>query len=88
MHMRVKLKKRFTWDSFNLICAVICDMCKEEYLGETGEGKTELRDRARVYCQHIRQPHYQQLKVEGHLKVCGNGKFRILAPNALSVHKI
>ena len=31
----------------------------------------------RVYRQHIWQPHYQQLKVEGHLRVCGNGKFRI-----------
>ena len=30
-----------------------------------------------MYCQHIRQPRYQQLKVEGHLRVCGNGDFRI-----------
>ena len=43
----------------------------------TGKGKTKLRDRVRVYRQHIRQPHYQQLKVEGHLRVCGNSKFRI-----------
>ena len=27
--------------------------------------------------QHIWQPQYQQMKVEGHLRVCGNGKFRI-----------
>ena len=53
---------------------IICDTCKEEYIGETGEGKTKLGDRVRVYRQHIRQP---QLKVEGHLRVCGNGKFRI-----------
>ena len=31
----------------------------------------------RVYRQHIRQPQYQQLKVEGHLRVCGNGEFQI-----------
>ena len=39
------------------------------------ERKTKLRDR--VYHQHIRQPQYQQLKVEGHLRLCGNGEFRI-----------
>ena len=62
---------------FNLIYVVICGTCKEEYIGEAGEGKTKLRDRVRVYRQHIRQPQNQQLKVEGHLKVCGNGEFRI-----------
>ena len=65
-----KLKNRFTCDSFNLIYVVICGTCKEEYIGETGEGKTKLRDRVRVYRQHIRQPQYQQLrkdKVEGHI---------------------
>ena len=71
-----KLKNRFTCDSFNLIY-VICDTCKEEYIGETGEGKTKLRDRVRVYRQHIRQPHYQQSKIEGYLRVFCNGKFRI-----------
>ena len=72
-----ELKNRFRCDSFNLIYVIIYDTCKEEYIGETGEGKTKLRDRVRVYRQHIRQPHYQQLKVEGHLRVCGNGKVRI-----------
>ena len=48
-----------------------------EYIGETGKGKTKLRDRVRVYRRHIRQPHFQQLKVGGHLRVCGNGKFRV-----------
>ena len=36
-----ELKKRFIYDSFNLIYVVICDKCKEEYIGETGEGKTK-----------------------------------------------
>ena len=27
----------------------------------------------RVYRRHIGQTPYQQLKVEGHLRVCGNG---------------
>ena len=30
-----------------------------------------------MYRYQIRQPQYQQLKVEGHLRVCGNGEFRI-----------
>ena len=72
-----KLKRHFKYDSFSLICIFICDKCKEEYIGETGKGKTKLKDRIRMYGQHIRQPNYQQLKVEGHLRVCGNGKFQI-----------
>ena len=80
-----KLKNRFIFDSFNLIYVVICDICKRGiYLGE---GKTKLRDRVRVYWQHIRQPQYQQLKVEGHFRICGNGEFRIF-PLLQSVHKI
>ena len=75
----LKLKNRLTCDSFNLIYVVICDTCKEEYIGETGEGKAKLRDRFRVYHQHIRQPQYKQLKVEGHLRVCGNGEFWIFS---------
>ena len=30
-----------------------------------------------MYRQHIRQPQYQQLKVEEHLRVCGNSEFQI-----------
>ena len=72
-----KLKNRFICDIFNLIYVIICDTCKAEYIEETAEGKTKLGDRVRVSNQHIRQPHYQQLKVKGHLRVCRNGKFRI-----------
>ena len=49
-----KLKIRFTCDSFNLIYVVISGTCKEEYIEETGEGKIKLRDRVRIYLQHIR----------------------------------
>ena len=45
-----KLKNRFTCDSFNLTYVVICGTCKEEYIGETGEGKTKLRDRVYRQC--------------------------------------
>ena len=37
----------------------------------------ERTKRLRVYRQHIRQSQCQHLKVEEHLKVCGNGEFRI-----------
>ena len=72
-----KLKNRFICDSFNFIYIVIRDTWKKEYIGETGEGKTKLRDRVRVYHQHIWQPQHRQLTVEGHLRVCGNEKFWI-----------
>ena len=35
--------------------------CLEEYIGETGVDKTRLRDRVRVYMQHIKQPEHQKL---------------------------
>ena len=68
------LKYTFTCESTNLIYVVICDGCKEEYIGQTGG---QLKDRLRIYRQHIRQPEYQQIKVEGHLRNCGKGYFKI-----------
>ena len=89
------MKQRFIRDSFNLIFVVICDLCKEEYIEETEEGKNNLRERVyrqsmrirvyrehmriRVYHEHMRQPHYQQLKVKGHLRVCGNGEYGVFS---------
>ena len=64
-----KIKTRFTCDSFNFICIVLCDTYKEEYIGETREGKTKPTDRVGKYRQHIRQPQYQQLKVEGQFRI-------------------
>ena len=60
-----------TCNSSNLVYVVICPTCREEYIGETGINKTTLRDRVRVYRQHILQPQYQKLKVEEHLRSCG-----------------
>ena len=31
-----------------------------------------------IYIQHIRQPQYQQLAVEEHLRTCGDGRFHML----------
>ena len=36
-----EFKNSFTCDSFNLTHVVICDKCKEEYIGETGKGKLD-----------------------------------------------
>ena len=70
------LKTYFSCDSYNLLCIIICPTRGEEYIGETGVGKTKLRDRVRVYQQHIRQPEYQKL-LEEHLRTCGKGTFKI-----------
>ena len=74
---RFNLKSSMSCDSSNLIYVVQCAGCLEEYIGETGEGETKLRDRVRVYRQHINDPIYQMLKVEGHIRICGKGKFTI-----------
>ena len=68
-----------TCDSANLIYVVIWSGFNGEYIGETGINKQKLRDRVRVSRQHIRQPEYQQLKVEGHLRNCSNGEFTIFS---------
>ena len=49
----------------------------EEYIGETSVGKIRLRDRVKVYRQHIEQPEHQQLKVEEHIRICARGSFKI-----------
>ena len=57
-----------------VIYAVICQGCKEEYVGETS---CLVKERLNIYRQHIRQPQYQQLAVEEHLRTCGEGKFHV-----------
>ena len=73
------LKTYFSCDSYNRLYIIICPTCDEEYTGETGIGKTKLRDRTRVYGQYIRQPEYQKLKIEEHLRTCGKGTFKIFS---------
>ena len=47
-----------------------------EYTGKTGQGKTRVCDRVRVYRQHIRQPKYQQLKFEEYFRICEKGRIQ------------
>ena len=62
----------FNCESSNLIYVVICEGWKEEYIGETG---CVVKAWINVCRQHIRQPQYQQLAVEEHLRACEDGKF-------------
>ena len=72
------LKTKMTCDGRNFIYVVICPTCKEEYIGETGIGDSKLRDRVRIYRQHIRQPEHEKLKVEKHLRTCDKGNSKYL----------
>ena len=69
------LKNSFNCQSSNLICVAICQGCKERYLEETG---CLVKEQIKIYRQHIRQPQYQQLAVEKHLRTCGDGKICML----------
>ena len=57
-----------------LIYVVISQGCKEKYIKEMG---CIVNERISIYGQHIRQPQYQQLPFEWHLRTCGDGKFHM-----------
>ena len=65
----------FNCESKNLTYVVVCGGCKEEYIGQT---QTMLNERLNTYRQHIRQPDLQQIDVEGHIRTCGGGNFKIM----------
>ena len=71
------LKVYFSCNSPHLFYIIICSTCGKKCTGETGIGKTKLRDHVRVYRHYIRQPEYQKLKVAEHLKTYGIGTFKI-----------
>ena len=68
------LKNSFNCESSNLIYVAIYQGCKEEYIAEMG---CLMKERINIDRQHIRQPQYQQLAVEEHLRTCGDGKFHM-----------
>ena len=59
----------------------ICSTCKEEYIGETEKGKT----RVRFYWQHIRQPHFQQLKCKKHFQTCEKRSFFSISTHTINI---
>ena len=71
------IKEDMKCESSNLIYVVTCSTCNEEYIGETGEGKTRVRDRVRVYRQHIHPRQYQQRKCKKHFRTRRKGQFKI-----------
>ena len=76
--MKVLLKTPISCNSSNVIYVFIFSGCLEEHIGEKGVDKTRLRDRVRVYMQHIKQPEHQN-KVEEHIRICGRGSFKIFS---------
>ena len=42
-------------------------------IGQTGG---ELKERLSIYRQHIRQPEYEKIEVERHLRTCAKGIFK------------
>ena len=66
----------FNCESKNLIYVVICSGCKEDYMGQK---QTMLKERLNTYSQHILQPELQQTDVEGHIRTCSGGNFKIMA---------
>ena len=70
------LKNTLNCESSNLIYVVICQGCKEKYVGEMN---CLMKERINIYRQHIRQPQYQQLAVKEHLRTCGDGKFHMFS---------
>ena len=61
-------------ESKDLIYVVICQGCKEEYTGETG---CFVKERISEYRQHIRQPQYQQIRMEGRFRLYSSGEFQM-----------
>ena len=64
----------FNCEYSNLIYVVISQGCKEKYTGETG---CLVKERINIYRKHIRQPQYQKLALEEHLRTRGDGKFHM-----------
>ena len=61
---------KIAFDSRNLIYVATCPTKKSTLIRNS-----KLRDRFRIYRQHIWQPEHEKLKVEKHLRTCGKGNF-------------
>ena len=65
------LKSNFNW---NLPTYCICSGRNKEYTGQIGR---QLKERLSINRQHIRQPEYEKIEVERHLRTCAKGIFKI-----------
>ena len=68
------IRNEFNCNSSNIIYAIICPGCNEEYIGQTSR---TLKERLCLYRQHILHPEYSTSYVEKHLRECGKGRFSI-----------
>ena len=73
-HQSFVLKSTFNCETPNHVYVIICIGCSKEYIGQTGG---QLKERLSIYRQHIRQPEYEKIKVERHLRTCAKGIFKI-----------
>ena len=73
-HQPFVLKSNFNCETPNLTYLIICSGCKKEYIGQTGG---QLKERISIYRQHIRQPEYEKIEFERHLRTFAKGIFKI-----------
>ena len=64
-HQPFVLKSNFDCKTANLIYVIVCSCCNKEYIGQTGG---QLKERLSIYRQYIRQPEYEKIEVERHLR--------------------
>jgi len=60
--------------SMDLLYVLICNNCKEEYVGETG---VAINERTNLHRSQIITEEYRNLKVSKHIHRCGNNEFQI-----------
>ena len=73
-HQPFVLKSNFNCETPNLTYLIICSGCNKEYIGQTGG---QLKERISIYRQHIRQPKYEKIEFERHLRTFAKGIFKI-----------
>ena len=74
-HKPFILKSNFNWETLNLIYVIICCASNEKYIGQTGG---QLKERLSIYRQDIRQPGYEKIEVERHLRTSAKWIFKII----------
>ena len=71
-HQPIVLKFNLNCETPSLTYLIICSGCNKEYIGQT---RVQLKERLTIYRQHIRQPEYEKIEVEMHLRTCANRIF-------------
>ena len=73
-HQPFILKSNFNGKSSNHILVIICSGCNKEYIRKN---RGQLKQRLSCYRQHMRQPEYEKLEVEIHLRTCAKRTFEM-----------